>query len=537
MEAADQDGPAWEADVADAADADVFAELGIDEAEWDVGAVHATISSELQQNSPAGSFDELPPALPAGAAAAAAAPARRPRASSRPRFGNTLAECMPAVLPLLGPDGDSLPARPEHLSEHSSGGQQAPVLFREQRPAPKRRYSKTRKGSPKDIWKNHGGKSVSRLALPPELQRGAAAQELVRRTGKVVRHGREDLRFHQYEVVQQAAVGAARSPEAGVVLYHVLGPMADSVGHVQKRPRSSDEDETMPLGRSGSSVGGLSTGTEEEEGDGQSSSSPPGTTMPVLDVGKASLVSGQLGLADRRQRQRTGDGEGLGLGNHLLHSSVTVATVGSAMYLWGGTAMPGGARGRVLLGETVGPLFQDAGQTVLGIVEFIDDNFVALESSEFFALAEHVLLVVVAAVALLDALFDLRRAPTLDTIVAMTLRQTTMRFAVSIRSFVLWRRWLGVWSWPAHTIGDRVMNSLGYGATQPFNDFKKTKDATVMPVFGGVLWVVIVLDSLSSESFGAGWECGRLGLCQDSLPTALMAVRFAWGFLHYRRRS
>ena len=58
---------------------------------------------------------------------------------------------MPVVLPLLGPDGDSLPARPEHLSEHSSGGQQAPVLFREQRPAPKRRYSKTRKGSPKDI--------------------------------------------------------------------------------------------------------------------------------------------------------------------------------------------------------------------------------------------------------------------------------------------------------------------------------------------------------------------------------------------------
>ena len=44
----------------------------------------------------------------------------------------------------------------------------------------------------------------------------------------------------------------------------------------------------------------------------------------------------------------------------------------------------------------------------------------------------------------------------------------------------------------------------------------------------------VVLDSVASESFSV---CGELGLCQDSLPLALLLVRTAWGAVHYRRRE
>ena len=46
----------------------------------------------------------------------------------------------------------------------------------------------------------------------------------------------------------------------------------------------------------------------------------------------------------------------------------------------------------------------------------------------------------------------------------------------------------------------------------------------------------VVLDTFTSDDFGVGPECGRLGLCQDSLPGALLLARIAWGLLHHRRR-
>ena len=48
--------------------------------------------------------------------------------------------------------------------------------------------------------------------------------------------------------------------------------------------------------------------------------------------------------------------------------------------------------------------------------------------------------------------------------------------------------------------------------------------------------VCVVGDTFASESFGVGSECGRLGLCQDAVPLALILARSAWGGVHYRRR-
>ena len=117
-----------------------------------------------------------------------------------------------------------------------------------------------------------------------------------------------------------------------------------------------------------------------------------------------------------------------------------------------------------------------------------------------------------------------------------------------------------MWSWLALILADTAMKAFGY-ATSNFVDQKQSKDATKMPLLGempdmpagmahqtaqttdllyvragGVCVIGVVLDTFTSDDFGVGPECGRLGLCQDSLPGALLLARFAWGLLHHRRR-
>ena len=111
-----------------------------------------------------------------------------------------------------------LPSRPLYVEEDSP----AQCLFREVRSGPNRysqRLYARNMQKPYDVWKQHGGTSVSRVRLPARLEDGEGAQVLVRRSGKIVRDGRPDLRFHQYEIGPCEA--GAQDPEAKVqVLYH-----------------------------------------------------------------------------------------------------------------------------------------------------------------------------------------------------------------------------------------------------------------------------------------------------------------------------
>ena len=438
-------------------DAEVYAALGISEAEWD-----ETITDDPGL---------LP--LPAGAVP----PAQKPK-SAKGLAGKTLADSMPAVLPLFGSAGAALKPRPANLSlarEDIVGG--ADILFREERGgSAKRRYDTAAKGSPLDLWKAHGGRSVNRLTLPPELQQGDAPQELVRRAGKVTRPGdRPTLRFHQYEI--RGSAGAPKSSDAGVVIYHVLGEMAKG----NKRARY-DYDSSL-LGRSESSVEGASTSTEEEDssssGGGSHRASPPSTTVPVLDLGNG--VAELMGLrvesgigaeGQRQQRQRTGEGfpfsavvpaveaEGSGWGSNLWHSSVSVATVGTGMYVYNHAARGGVHSGRELLEETHG-LLHDAGGALMDAVTFFDTGFVDVYESELFRLSEYVVLVAVGVMVVVDMLFDLRRAPAVDRVVTVGLRQTAIRLLFWVRTLVLSRRFLGVWVLPAFTLLDIVLMMLG----------------------------------------------------------------------------
>ena len=115
---------------------------------------------------------------------------------------------------------DGLTARPLYVDE----GPPSQCLFREARSGP-HRYSQRlyarHMEKPYDVWKQHGGTSVSRVQLPARLQDGERAQVLIRRSGKIVRHKRPDLRFHQYEIGPCDAED--QDPEAKVpVLYHII---------------------------------------------------------------------------------------------------------------------------------------------------------------------------------------------------------------------------------------------------------------------------------------------------------------------------
>ena len=81
--------------------------------------------------------------------------------------------------------------------------------------------------------------------------------------------------------------------------------------------------------------------------------------------------------------------------------------------------------------------------------------------SELFRLSEYVVLVAVGVMVVVDMLFDLRRAPAVDRVVTVGLRQTAIRLLFWVRTLVLSRRFLGVWVLPAFTLLDIVLMMLG----------------------------------------------------------------------------
>ena len=197
--------------------ADIYTELGISERSWNVGEVHAELVKELNHSSSAtrrsANSEGTRPLLPENALGRAALVARNGD------LGTPLYEAVQTVLPLFGPAGESLDARPDNVSSMDIG-----CLFRERRA--QKRYKRLAP-LPLDVWKGHGGTSISRTPLPdmPEGEK----QELVRRTGKVERPtGLRSLRYHRYEIKGVDREGDAGADEAGaVVIFHVL---PDGVG-------------------------------------------------------------------------------------------------------------------------------------------------------------------------------------------------------------------------------------------------------------------------------------------------------------------
>lgn len=147
------------------------------------------------------------------------------------------------ITTLLGEGGDSLPERPLVLA---GPGQKCgkPVLFRETRPQPTRRYKSKQSKLDIDIWKPHGGTSTRRLLLPPSLQppHCDTPQEIIRRSGKIIRAvGESPLRYRQYEL---GSVGDKSKSKTGLLLFHVL---EDTLGFQGKAYAAADAKEKDSL--------------------------------------------------------------------------------------------------------------------------------------------------------------------------------------------------------------------------------------------------------------------------------------------------
>lgn len=162
------------------------------------------------------------------------------------------------VLALLNPIGvgQELSIRPDNVEYPGSE-----ALFREQRPQPTRRYARNMTRA-LDVWKPHGGTSTRRLPLPPSMQiPGLLPQEIIRRSGKIVRPGTlPTLRFRQYEV---GTIGRKKPKDAtDFVLFHVLPDAvgantctARKVARAAKSKTYSENDVTPPTERSDINAG------------------------------------------------------------------------------------------------------------------------------------------------------------------------------------------------------------------------------------------------------------------------------------------
>ena len=191
---------------------------------------------------------------------------------------------------------DSLPSRPLYVEEDSP----SQCLFREVRSGPNRysqRLYARHMPRPYDVWQQHGGTSVSRVRLPARLQDGEGAQVLVRRSGKIVRHGRPDLHFHQYEIGPCEA--AAQDPDAKVqVLYHCWRKQSSSSTPPQqaapagKRKRPDQQGVPPGLMRLPPAAAAPANGAKAGSGAGGAYHAPPleaSVQIPAIDYG---LIAG-----------------------------------------------------------------------------------------------------------------------------------------------------------------------------------------------------------------------------------------------------
>ena len=136
-------------------------------------------------------------------------------------LGTPIRKALDIIMPLFADVGESLTHRPRNLEDP-----RGEVLFREARScaSSRRRYGRNLP-KPLDVWKAHGGTSVTKMELPAEWRLQSASselglmrQELIRRTGKIERpDGLQDLRYHQYEVRLLGGQGTVLS-----CVFHVL---------------------------------------------------------------------------------------------------------------------------------------------------------------------------------------------------------------------------------------------------------------------------------------------------------------------------
>ena len=194
-------------------------------------------------------------------------------------LGTPLIDAARTAVPLLRGADASLGPRPRNLNVQDGAAddevERPQVLFRESSAGTRRRYSRNEERSA-DVWKTHGGTSITTCPLPaPWQQEGLPQQQLVRRSGKIEQpDGLPLLRFHKYTI----------RPGGEEELYHVLpGTMsAPPARNVVTSCEPEENDATGPAESAFDRLTGMEILTLEVDGADphEEAAVSPNTTPP-----------------------------------------------------------------------------------------------------------------------------------------------------------------------------------------------------------------------------------------------------------------
>ena len=486
------------------------------------------------------------------------------------------------VVSLLGPS-TSLGMRPDNLGQHAV----LPAMFAEPRPRPCRRYARAR-ATPIDAWKPHGGTSTRRVRLPPSLQLGGAPQELIRRSGKIVRpHGLPALRFRQYEM---GPCGGQLEP--GTTLYVALeepvGAAAAAAAHGERARADAPAEPAAAAGFPGTAVdvaadaddlalveswgsafgAGSSSSSDADEAelgdcpwslegcfgdDGELSESdsrgdfmrpshgtgtdiegedrvPPKRSVAVVDLG---MIFG----GEKRKKISRGD--------HRWWSTVTVSALSAAM-MCSQTQHASRELREVddVLGNASAPVSLMEQATTAA--EFVDGVGAAIHAREVLEPLSLFVLAMLLLALLSDAVVDLRVFPRLDRFCAVAIRQTCLRILVYAR-ILRSMHWLGPWGWTLPFAVDSVLQLSGLlsqdsSVMLSHKDRVRTngdsegdpgrtgKRAEGVGMARGLLWCAAIDSALSHHSEGT------LQAVVRELPVVgILLLRLGWGGLRSAR--
>ena len=189
---------------------------------------HRPMSGESPPSPPPPPATELQAAGRQSSLPGESPPSPPPPPGQQPQLAALRGKLADAFEPAVALLRSAAPAmRPGHIEDCAEEGH----IFLEPRPA-RRRYSKP-KQRPLDTWTHTGGTSVAKLTLPQRLQRGARPQQLIRRVGKVHRHGLPPLRFVHFELSPWDPEGAEEL--LGPVLFYVYADAKLRLQHERKQ--------------------------------------------------------------------------------------------------------------------------------------------------------------------------------------------------------------------------------------------------------------------------------------------------------------
>ena len=202
-------------------------------------------------------------------------------------------------------------------------------------------------------------------------------------------------------------------------------------------------------------------------------------------------------------------------------ASLAVATPLYGYYQDGFSAGAGQRELSEFNGSTAEWVFALATLGLTGIVTAVDGTMMHIHEDRWLVPAEYIVLMLVVAATLVDAMIDLRRFATADALVTVWLRQFCIRALFLVKVVRMLHDAVGVWGWVCIPGTDLALALLGVSSSSLVTPPVGT--AAKPPLLGVVIMLLVCIDSLP------------MGGNPSYMPWLTVLVRAVWGVLHHRR--